>query len=87
MVANETLMQFQADILDRDVVRPAVTETTALGAGYAAGLAVQYWQGRADLVANWHVAKRWRARMAPERRTELLRSWQKAITRSLDWTE
>ena len=86
MVGNETLMQFQADILDRDVVRPAVTETTALGAGYAAGLAVQYWQGRADLVANWHVARRWRPQMSPSRREALVRSWQKAIARSLDWT-
>jgi glycerol kinase len=86
MVANQTLMQFQSDILSIDVVRPAVAETTALGAAYAAGLAVGYWQGRADLVANWSVAKRWRPQMAGARRDQLVASWQKAITRSLDWT-
>jgi glycerol kinase len=86
MVVNQTLMQFQADILGLEVVRPAVAETTALGAAYAAGLAVGYWQGRADLVANWSVAKRWRPQMAPARRDQLIASWQKAITRSFDWT-
>jgi glycerol kinase len=86
MVANHTLMQFQADILGIDVVRPAVAETTALGAAYAAGLALGYWRGRADLVANWSVAGRWQPNMADERRAALLRSWQKAIARSLDWT-
>jgi glycerol kinase len=86
MVANQTLMQFQADILGIDVVRPEVAETTALGAAYAAGLAVQYWQGRADLVANWSVAQRWRPQMAAGRRELLIRSWQKAIARALDWT-
>jgi glycerol kinase len=86
MVVNETLMQFQADILGIEVVRPAVAETTALGAAYAAGLGVGYWRGRADLVANWSVAKRWHPQMAPARRNQLIASWQKAITRSLDWT-
>jgi glycerol kinase len=86
MVVNQTLMQFQADILGLEVVRPAVAETTALGAAYAAGLAVGYWRGRSDLVANWSVAKRWRPQMAPARRDQLLASWQKAVTRSFDWT-
>lgn len=86
MVVNQTLMQFQADILGIDVVRPTVAETTALGAAYAAGLAVGYWRGRADLVANWSVATRWRPHMPAARREQLTASWQKAITRSLDWT-
>jgi glycerol kinase len=86
MVVNQTLMQFQADILGIDVVRPTVAETTALGAAYAAGLAVGYWQGRADLVANWSVATRWQPQMPASRREQLIGSWQKAITRSLDWT-
>jgi glycerol kinase len=86
MVVNQTLMQFQADILDIDVVRPAVAETTALGAAYAAGLAVGYWRGRADLVANWSVAARWQPQMSVARRGQLTQSWQKAITRSFDWT-
>lgn len=86
MVGNELLMQFQADILAIDVVRPAVAETTALGAAYAAGLAVGYWRSRADVAANWSVAHRWRAQMPALRRDALLHSWQKAIARSLDWT-
>ena len=86
MVVNQTLMQFQADILGIDVVRPTVAETTALGAAYAAGLAVGYWRGRADLLANWSVAARWQPHMAAARREQLTQSWQKAITRSFDWT-
>ena len=87
MVANRLLMQFQADILGIDVVSPAVAETTALGAAYAAGLAAGYWRGREDLVANWSVAHRWRPAMAPSRREALVGSWQKAIARSLDWSD
>jgi len=87
MVVNELLMQFQADILDVPVVRPRVTETTALGAAYAAGLAVDYWKGRDDLVQNWQVDKRWSPAMAAERRVRLYRSWQKALARSLDWVD
>lgn len=87
MVVNELLMQFQADLLDIDVVRPAVTETTALGAAYAAGLAVGYWANRDDLLANWQVARRWQPDMTGERRAHLYRSWQKALVRALDWTE
>ena len=87
MVANRLLMQFQADILGIDVVRPAVAETTALGAAYAAGLSVGYWRGRDDLVANWSVAQRWQPAMDPSRRAVLLASWQKAIARSLDWSD
>src|SRR6185437_2627977 len=79
MVVNELLMQFQADILDANVVRPRVIETTALGAAYAAGLAVDYWKGCEDLVANWQVDRRWTPRMRPEERERLYRRWQKAV--------
>jgi glycerol kinase len=87
MVVNELLMQFQADILDVPVVRPRVTETTALGAAYAAGLAVEYWQGREDLVRNWQVDRRWKPAMNPSERTRLYGSWKKAVDRSLDWVD
>src|SRR5450631_1331710 len=87
MVGNELLMQFQADILDVPVVRPKITETTALGAAYAAGLAVGYWRNREDLVSNWAVDKRWTPQMAANRRAALFGSWQRAVGRSLDWIE
>ncbi len=87
MVANELLMQFQADILDVPVVRPRVTETTALGAAYAAGLAVGYWKDRDDLKRNWEVERRWQPAMGAEKRSRLYRSWQKAVARSFDWAE
>ncbi len=85
MVANETLMRFQADVLNVPVVRPATVETTALGAAYAAGLAVGYWAGPDDLRANWAVAARWDPTMAADRRTALVASWQKAVGRSFGW--
>jgi len=85
MVGNELLMQFQADILDVPVVRPQVVETTALGAAYAAGLAVGYWRSTEDLAAHWRIDKRWEPSMSAERRAALYGSWQKAISRSLDW--
>jgi glycerol kinase len=87
MVGNELLMQFQADILDVPVVRPKITETTALGAAYAAGLAVRYWRNREDLVSNWAVDKRWKPQMSETRRSTLYGSWQRAVGRSLDWIE
>jgi glycerol kinase len=87
MVVNELLMQFQADILGVPVVRPRVIETTALGAGYAAGLAVGYWQSTADITANWGVDKRWHPEMAEERRALLYARWNKAVSRSLDWVD
>jgi len=87
MVANELLMQFQADILDASVVRPRVTETTALGAAYAAGLAVDYWKGCDDLVENWQIEKRWTPGMSPKERDRLYRRWQKAVARSFDWLD
>jgi glycerol kinase len=85
MVANELLMQFQADILGAPVVRPRVSETTALGAAYAAGLATGYWRSRDDLVANWHIDRRWQPHMGPSQRDALFARWRKAVTRSFDW--
>lgn len=87
MVVNDLLMQFQADILDVDVVRPKVTETTALGAAYAAGLATGYWKSLEDLRRNWGVSHTWRSRMSKEDRGRLYSSWQKAVTRSFNWVE
>ena len=87
MVANELLMQFQSDILDAPVVRPKMTETTALGAAYAAGLAVGYWANVEDLRANWGVDKTWEPTMAAERRDHYYRSWKKAVQRSFAWVD
>jgi glycerol kinase len=87
MVVNELLMQFQADILGVPVVRPEVAETTALGAAYAAGLAVGYWSGEADLRRNWAEGARWTPSMDAVRRERLMRRWTKAVARTLDWVE
>ena len=87
MVANELLMQFQADILDRPVVRPVTRETTALGAAYAAGLAVGYFADLADLRANWAADRTWQPAMEEARRARLYRHWKKAVARSFDWVE
>jgi glycerol kinase len=87
MVENELLMQFQADILDRAVVRPAVKETTALGAAYAAGLAVGYYAGLDDLRSQWSVDRTWTPAMEPAARDRMYGFWKKAITRSFDWLE
>ncbi|HEY7673247.1 MAG TPA: glycerol kinase GlpK [Gammaproteobacteria bacterium] len=85
MVANELLMQFQADILDVPVIRPKMAETTALGAAYAAGLAVGYWAGQEEIKKNWALDKRIEPRMAASERERLYKSWQKAVRRSFDW--
>ena len=87
MVVNELLMQFQADILGVPVVRPKVIETTALGAAYAAGLAVGYWQSTSDITANWGVDKRWLPGMAEERRAAMYAKWNKAVTRAQGWVD
>lgn len=87
MVVNELLMQFQADILNREVVRPVIRETTALGAAYAAGLAVGFFSGLEELRANWTVDRVWHARLEDARRQQLYRDWKKAVTRSFDWIE
>ncbi len=87
MVMNDLLMQFQADILAKPVVRPVVKETTALGAAYAAGLAVGFFQDTDELVANWAVDQRWEPQMDQGTRERLYRFWKKAVTRSFDWVE
>ena len=87
MTANSLLMQFQADILDTEVVLPVVAETTALGAAYAAGIAVGFWSGEEDVVANWSEAKRWKPEMEPAERERQLRQWKKAISKTLDWVD
>ncbi|GGM72811.1 glycerol kinase [Lentzea pudingi] len=87
MVANELLMQFQADVLDVPVVRPVVAETTALGAAYAAGLAVGYWSGLDELRANWSEDKRWTPELAGDEREREYRNWKKAVTKSFDWVD
>ncbi|MBD7999959.1 glycerol kinase GlpK [Oerskovia gallyi] len=87
MVQNELLMQFQADQLGVDVVRPKVAETTALGAAYAAGIAVGFWQGEQDVIANWAEDKRWTPSMDEDERERLYRNWKKAVSKTLDWVD
>ena len=87
MVYNELLMQFQSDILDVPVVRPKVAETTALGAAYAAGLAVGFWKDYDELRANWGRDKEWSPKMDVKQREGLYSSWKKAVTRTFDWVE
>ncbi|HEY4007058.1 MAG TPA: glycerol kinase GlpK [Pseudonocardia sp.] len=87
MVANELLMQFQADILDVPVIRPVVSETTALGAAYAAGLAVGYWSDTGEVRKNWAQDKQWDPSMPADERDRLYKQWQKAVTRTFDWVD
>jgi glycerol kinase len=87
MVENELLMQFQADILNRPVVKPAVKETTALGAAYAAGLATGFYTSVEDLREQWSVDRTWNPQMEAERRERMYGFWKKAVTRSFDWLE
>jgi glycerol kinase len=87
MVENDMLMQFQSDILATPVVRSRVKETTALGAAYAAGLAVGFFRDTDELVANWAVDRRWETKMDEESRERLYRFWKKAVTRSFAWGE
>jgi glycerol kinase len=87
MIANNTLMQFQADILGVPVVRPVVAETTALGAAYAAGLAVGFWKDLDDLRGNWQEDSRWTPNMPDEERDRQLRLWKKAVTKTFDWVD
>jgi glycerol kinase len=87
MVANDALMQFQADILGVPVIRPKVVETTALGAAYAAGLAVGFWKDLGELSANWSEDKRWEPNLDPGERERQLRLWKKAVTKSMDWVD
>jgi glycerol kinase len=85
MVFNELLMQFQSDILNVPVVRPKVAETTALGAAYAAGLAVGFWKNIDELRANWDRAREWKPRMETAKREALYADWKKAVTKTFDW--
>jgi len=85
MVKNETLMQFQADILNMPVIRPEVIETTALGAAYAAGLQIDYWQSLDQLREIWREGGRWEPAMDESKREDLLKNWDKAVQRTLDW--
>ncbi|MHA7181213.1 glycerol kinase GlpK [Arthrobacter sp. MDB2-24] len=87
MVANDALMQFQADILGIPVIRPKVTETTALGAAYAAGLAVGFWKNTDELATNWAEDKRWNPSMDEAERERQLRLWKKAVTKTFDWVD
>jgi glycerol kinase len=87
MVANELLMQFQADQLGVDVIRPRVIETTALGAAYAAGIAVGFWAGQQAVTDNWSEGRRWQPQMDPSERERLYRNWKKAVTKTLGWMD
>jgi glycerol kinase len=87
MVGNHTLMQFQSDVLGVPVVRPVVAETTALGAAYAAGLAVGFWSQLAELRDNWAVDCTWQPKMPIALREQKYRFWKKAVSRTFDWEE
>jgi glycerol kinase len=87
MVGNELLMQFQADLLNRPVVRPKIRETTVLGAAYAAGLAVGFFQSTDDLRATWAVDRTWTPALDASKREQMYRMWKKAVQRSFDWVD
>ncbi len=85
MVMDELLMQFQADLLGVPVIRPKVAETTALGAAYAAGLAVGFWKDFEELRSNWAKDREWEPRMDAAQRGKYYSEWKKAVTRTFDW--
>jgi len=87
MVANELLMQFQSDILNVPVIRPSVTETTALGAAYAAGVAIGFWSDLEELRKNWAVDKTWEPQMSTKNRENGIRCWKKAVEKTFNWVE
>ena len=87
MVANELLMQFQADLLGIPTVRPSVPETTSLGAAYAAGLAAGFWEDEDGLRKHWHQDKAWQPVLPKDQREHLYGEWLKAVTRTFDWVE
>ena len=84
---NDLLMQFQADLLGIPVVRPEVVETTALGAAYAAGLAVGFWKNTDELRSNWNESRRWTPEWSADQRDAGYEQWKKAVTRTLDWVD
>ena len=85
--ANNFLMQFQSDLLNRTVLRPECIETTALGAAYLAGLAVGYWKDRDEIRENWALSKTFKPDMQQEKRDKLLKGWHKAVRCAFDWEE
>jgi glycerol kinase len=87
VTANELAMQIQADVLGVPVSRPVVAETTALGAGYAAGLAVGFWKNTDELRTNWNESKRWQPEWSAEQRDAGYARWKKAVERTLDWVD
>ena len=87
VTANELCMQMQADILGVPVSKPVVAETTALGAAYAAGLAVGFWKTKEELVQNWNEDKRWNPEWNDEQRADGYKGWEKAVQRTLDWVD
>jgi glycerol kinase len=87
MVGNDLLMQFQADLLDAPVIRPSITETTALGAAFAAGLVVGFWENFDALRLIWREDRRWKPTMSSAERSRLYKGWKKAVTRTFDWVE
>jgi glycerol kinase len=87
ITANDLCMQIQADVLGVDVVKPVVAETTALGAAYAAGLAVGFWADPSELRANWHEDKRWSPNWSDGERAAGYQGWKKAVERTLGWVE
>ncbi|MDR1077577.1 MAG: glycerol kinase GlpK [Propionibacteriaceae bacterium] len=87
MTANQTLMQFQADMVGVPVIRPVVAETTALGAAYAAGIAVGFWSGEQDVIDNWAEDVRWTPQLDPTESGRLYRNWKKAVSKTFDWVD
>jgi glycerol kinase len=87
MVSNDLLMQFQADMLGVPVIRSKISETTALGAAYAAGLAVGFWSSPEELRANWQGSRSWTPTMPVNERQRLIRDWGKAVERSFNWID
>jgi glycerol kinase len=87
MVANDLLMQFQADLLNRNVIRPAMRETTALGAAYAAGLSCGFYTNVEHLISNWSVDKTWEPKLEESERALQYKQWKRAVTRSFNWVE
>jgi len=86
-IKNNYLLQFQSDILNVPVVRPVVTELTALGTAYLAGLAVGYWSGQDELLSNWALDRKFTPNMEEKTRAKLYKGWKKAVQRSLNWVD